>query len=328
MLYGNTRKVTITSGIKRIISIIRINIRGSPHSVDRTLLRNIVILAVAVVLLIQCNKKEPEEQPYPNESIVLDNAQGALYFHTVFREAENAWALIDSVDYKAGTYKDPGNVGRKTKEYTYEEDEVKSLVTIKYNAWVSNNLLLVGTIIVDFEKNSYRREGKIAKIKLSDFAINGQDVRGTPRITYNRKAAISGNDTYTYNLTDPSTIHEEGYNKPVLISGSGSGSYERIEGGYTFEQDDDVWTFSMTMKGRIRENPKLNYTNTVLATASYSYKDENGEEVTRENGKVHYTMNCKIAQHGLSQITIPGRDVITYFYFCSHVEFISVTDIH
>jgi hypothetical protein len=283
------------------------------------LLRNIVILAVAVVLLIQCNKKETDEQPYPNESIVLDNAQAALYFHTIFREAENAWALIDSMDYKSGTYNDPANSGTKTK--TYDFDEKNDVVSINYNAWPTNNLSLAGTIRVTFEKISYRVDGKVATITLSNFSIHGQDIRGIFRITYSRKEANTGNDMYSFQLIDSPTIHEAGYNKPVLISGSGSGNYVRIEGGDTFEQDDDVWTFTMTMKGKIRENPKLNYTNTVIA----SYRDENG---VTQDGKIHFTMDCKTAKQGLSQIVIPGRDNIVYAYFCDLVDFISITDVN
>ena len=278
--------------------------------------KNIILLfTIAFVALSQC-KKEPEE-PYPNENIVMDNAQAALYFHTIFREAEHAWAFINDKDYKPDTYADPENKPPITKSYIY--NAVTNDVTINYNAWVTNNLLLAGTIRVGFQTNSYRIPDKVANVYLTDFSINGQTIMGEPSIKYKKSG---DNDQYTYTFTD-GVIRKKGISMPVLISGNiTDGQYERIEGGETLlSQGDDVWAYYGTMKGLLHEDPKLNYTNKVLNT----YIDENGE-----NGIIHFTMdaNCKTASKGVSQITIPERPDIVYGYFCRSVDFISVTNVH
>ena len=242
----------------------------------------------------------------------MDNAQAALYFHTIFREAENAWAFIHENKYEPDTYDDPANNPTKFKKYIYDDDTKD--VTINYNAWVTNHLLLVGTIRVKFAKDSYQNNGAKANVFLTDFSINGQDVRGEPTITRNN------DNKYSFIFVD-GAIYETGASG-LLISGSiESGQYERIEGGGTQSQDDDVWAYSGTMKGMLHEEPKLTYTNKVLT----SYVDENGE-----NGIIHFTMSskCNTARKGVSQITIPGREDIIYGYFCSEIIFLSVTNIH
>ena len=270
-------------------------------------------MVVVLVALSQC-KKEPEK-PYSNDNIMLDNAQAALYFHAIFCEAEHAWAFVAEKEYEPGTYSDPANKPTVTKIYTYNAST--NDVTINYNAWVANNLLLAGTLRVNFPIDSYRSDGKVAKVFLTNFSINGQDIKGEPSFKYKK----SEKDQYIYDFID-GAIHELGVSMPVLISGRiDSGQYERIEGGETLSQDDDVWAYSGTMTGMLHDDPKLTYTNKVLTT----FVDENGE-----NGIIHFTMNssCKTAKKGVAQITIPGRrpDII-YGYFCSRVDFITVEHI-
>ena len=281
-------------------------------------IKNIIILVIAIVLFSQCEKMDPEES-YSNEVIALDNAQAALYFHTVFREAENAWAFIDSKHYVSGEYDDPKmNPATPTISKVLVYDEDKKSVTIRYNAWVSDNLLLIGNIKVEFNKDSYCRDAQKATIYLTDFSINWQNVTGRSQIIY---AKVNGNDHYSYILYDPSSIHKEGDNKPELISGGiSNGQYERIKGKTTLLQDDDEWAYSGTMKGRLREDPKLSFTNKVLAPYT-----ENGET---KDERVFYAMGCKTAKHGISQITISGRPDIKYRYACSEIEFVSTTNVH
>ena len=274
-----------------------------------------IVLFVAIICLCQC--KKDKEVPYPSESIVKDNAQAAVYFHTVFREAENAWALIDSVHYEEGVYKDPANTITMYKELKYTEST--KTVVIDYNAWKTNNLLLIGRIIIDFGKDSYRRNAMPATVKLSDFSINGQDVVGESTITF---TGNSEKDLYAYSLIDGTAIRERGVSMPVLISGTISkGQYERIEGRETFSQEDDVWAYQGVMKGQLHNDPNLNYTNTVLATSMYTV---NGES---RNGKIHYCMDCKTARQGMSQIKISGRSDITFAYDCSGYDFLTVTHV-
>ena len=270
-------------------------------------IRNIILFLFVFCALSQC-KKEPEE-PYSNEHIILDNAQAALFFHVIFREAENAWAFIHEKNYESGTYHDPENKPNVTKSYTY--NVATNDVTINYNAWPSNNLLLVGTLRVGFRVDSYRIDGSVANVYLSEFSIDGNDIRGVPSIKR------SSDNKYTYNFID-GAVYERGVNMPVLITGKiENGQYERIEGGDTFTQDDDVWAYSGTMTGMLHDNPKLNYTNKVLT----SYIFENGD-----NGVIHFTMdkNCLTAKKGVSEITIKDRPDITFGYFCTDIKFISV----
>jgi len=273
-----------------------------------------IIIFAAIIFLCQCKKET--RGPYPNDRIVEDNAQAALYFHTVFREAENAWAFIDSVDYAEDVYKDPASTLTIYKELTY--DESTKTVTIKYNGWRTNHLFLMGNIAVAFSKDSYRKNGMSAIVYLSDFSINGQNVVGEPSIRY------TGNNEkvqYTYTLNN-AAIHELGNSKPVLITGSiSNGQYERTEGNETLTQDDDVWVYSGEMKGQLHNDPNLNYTNTVSATATYTV---NGESL---NGKVQYVIDCKTALQGMSLIKIKGRSDITFIYNCSECYLISVTHV-
>ena len=277
-------------------------------------IKRIILFFTVFIALSQC-KKEPEEL-YSDENIVLDNAQAALYFHTIFREAENAWAFVNDKNYEAFTdiQTDPDKPASIYKKYTYSDKDI----IIDYHAWLTNHLILAGTIRVNFAINSYRSDGMVANVYLTDFSINGQDIKGNATIKYKK----NDNDQYEYKFFD-GVIHEYGFTMPVLISGNITTSqYERIEGGETkLLQDDDVWAYSGTMTGMLHDDPKLNYTNKVLT----SYIFENGE-----NGVIHFTMdkNCLTAKKGASQITIPGRPDIIYGYFCSGVDFISVTTVH
>ena len=247
----------------------------------------------------------------------MDNAQAALYFHTIFREAEIAWAFIHEKKYVSGTYDDPASKSTFYRKYTCKDNINAIDVTINYNAWVSNHLLLSGTIIVQFPLNSYHSDGMVANVLLTGFSINGHDVRGESSIKYKK----GSNDQYTYNVFE-GAIHEEGYSKPVLITGSiTNGQYERTEEDETSSQDDDVWVYYGTMKGMLHNDPKLNYTNEILI----SYTD--GGEV--KNGKVHYKMDCETyRRQGVSKISIPNRPEIIYGYFCSNIDFVSVTNVH
>ena len=275
-----------------------------------------IITFAAIIFLCQC-KKNPEE-PYPNENVVMDNAQAALYFHTIFREVENAWAFVDSMDYRDGPYPDEASKSTFYKKLTYDGNA--EIVTIEYNAWETNHLFLWGTITVSFNVDSYRREGKIAHVLLTDFAINQQYVEGQVSIKFNKRTG--DNDNYTFTLLEGAAIHEYGHAMPVLISCTiSNGQYERTEGNKTLIQDDDVWVYTGVMTGMLHNDPNLKYTNTVNTTSPY---EENG---VRKDGKIYYSMNCMFAEQGLSQITIPKRPTIVYLYGCSGYFFESVTHI-
>ena len=275
-----------------------------------------IITFAAVIFLCQCNRDTKE--PFTNQDIVLYNAQAALYFHTVFREAENAWAFVDSMKYKEGTYPDAENKSSAVKKMTVTCDKSKVTLDIEYNSWETNLLLLSGTIKLKFDTCSYRKNGKDATVSLSDFSINGQPVLGESSIKFNR--AVGGKDSYNFSLFEGSAIHEQGRSMPVLISCTVSnGQYERAEGNETFTQEDDVWVYSSVMTGMLRNDPNLKYTNTVIN----SYLD-NGQN---KDGRIYYSMNCKQAKQGISRITFLKRPEIVFFHGCSGYYFESVTHI-
>ena len=276
-------------------------------------MRNFALFA-AILFLCQC-KKEPEV-PYPNENIVMDNAQAALYFHTIFREVENSWAFIANADYEVGVYTDEASKLTNYKTLTYDEQNLK----IEYNSWETNKLYLSGDLIVRFETASYRRDGKIANINIIDFSINGQRVVGTASIKFVK--TVEEKDQYTFTLLDGAAIHKHGHAQPVLISSAiNNGQYERIEGNESLTQEDDVWVYSGVTTGLLHDDPNLKYTNTVSPSSSYL---ENGESI---DGKIHYSMKCAFAQQGLSQITFAKRPAIAFIYDCSGYQFLSVAHI-
>lgn len=291
-------------------------------------IQKIIISVIACVALSQC--KKDSEESYSNENIVIDNAQASLYFHTVFREAEDAWAFIHSKDYEKGVYTDPANTSAvyKTTSFT-AESETKDSVFIEYHDWKPNHVTLTGRIIVVFDNDSsYRKDGKTANVILSGFSINGQNVAGESTMRY-RKAA-NNNDQYTYTLLNGSAICEKGNSMPVLISCAiANAQYERVKGSKPLESEedddegeeddeDDVWAFSGTMSGMLHNDPNLKYTNTVTATP-YMLNDET------KNGRVHFTKDCRTASEGISQVRISGRPDIVYIYVCSYIYFESTT---
>ena len=275
------------------------------------------VVFAAILFLCQC--KKDEEKPYPNENIVTDNAQASLYFHTVFREVVNAWHYIDQNKYEEGQYVDAGTSYPKYKGLTYNKSINPTTVTIEYNSWETNSLMLSGTITVRFDVHSYHSDGKVATVSLTDFSINQQYVVGGSTVKFNKK--LEEKDSYTYTLLEGAAIHEKGYSMPVLISAAiANGQYERIEGSETLNQNDDVWLYSGVMTGMLHNDPDLKYTNTVNPTSTYRLED--GSE---RNGRVLYSMNCKFAEKGLSQITFSKRPAIGFIYSCLGYSFFSVT---
>lgn len=283
--------------------------------------RNIIILAVAIVSLGQC-KKDSEEEPYSDEYIVMDNSMATLYFHTVFREAENAWGFVDSVKYAPKTYTDPASTPTSFKKITY--DAITKTVTIEYNAWVAANQLLIGTIYFTVVENVYRPQNTAITatitVNLTNFSINQQSVTGSCKMDY-KYLTDNKNDHYNYTLFKGSSIYKAGVNMPVIITGEVSnGQYERSKGSTTYSQKDDEWAYSSTMTGMLHDDTNLKYTNTILT--SYTV---DGEE---KNGTVYFTPTCKTAKQGVSQIKIPGRPDIVYGYECSDIYYLSVTNVN
>ena len=289
-------------------------------------IQRIIALAVVFVALSQC--KKASEEPYPNKNIVMDNAQAAVYFHAVFSEAENVWAFIHSQKYEEKSYRDPASTSTSSRVMTYESyNETKNRVTVEYVNWTTNLLSLSGKIEVIFDKDSsYRKDGKMANVMLTDFLINDQKVAGEATLKYRRVGSsnpdVSVNDQYTFALLNGAVIYEKENPTQALISCSiSNGQYERIQGNSTLKQDDDEWVYSSgAMTGMLRDDPNLKYTNTV--SPSYT---QNGQNI---DGKVYYTASCKTARQGISLVKITGRPDIRYFYNCLDIDFVSFTDVY
>jgi len=276
-------------------------------------IQRIIILAVVFVVLSQCKKNT--EEPYSNVDIVMDNAQATLYFHTVFCEAEYAWAFADINKYEDKTIADPK---RKLTYLHNSKEKANDSVAIEYNDYVLKNYLsLTGKIIVTFDNDSsYRKISKKASILLDDFSINGQSVIGEATITY-RKTATIPNDQYTYTLLNGANIREAGTSAILISCVIANGQYERIKENNNPDGDDDddnIWVYTGDMTGTLLNDPNLKYTNTVPAS-SYTL---NGET---KDGKIRFTKDCSIASEGLSLIKIAKRPDILYFYNCEELYF-------
>ncbi len=285
--------------------------------------RNITFIIVAIVVLCYC-KKDDDEGQYTNEQIVYTNAQTTMYLHTIFREAENAWAIVDSMEYDvAKTY--VRNVGvSSSKTITYKETEggVKT-ATIEYSAWNTGNVQLMGNIVVTLpDKGVYKQNGKTAAISLeNNFSIQGQRVTGYATFKYNT-TTNNPNDQYTYTFTDGIIYDkDETQGRKILTTATiVNGPYERIEGGSTVYEGDDIWAYTGTLTGLLNNDPNMKYTNTVLV----SYTTVNNE---KKSGIVHFSMNCQTAEDGVCTVVISGRPNIIYGYDCSGYDFLSITPV-
>ena len=275
--------------------------------------RNNILLVLVILAFLSCKKEDVVT--YDNEDILISNAQAAVYFHTIFREAENAWAIVAKLDYvQTDSAETRGTSSYKKIVYDGEKN-----VSITYNAWMSGHVQLGGTINVTLPDKVYRADGKSAKVTLESFSINAQRITGSATITFN-VSTVTSNDHYKYSLTS-GAIYDKNEDKRLILITSDikDGLYERIDGGVTVKQDDDIWAYTGTMTGLLFEDPNLRYTNTVLAKEKYTVGNETLD------GIVHFSMTEKTAIKGLSNISISGQSDIIYAYFGSGYDFITIT---
>ena len=269
------------------------------------------IIVVAFAALNQCQKESTK--PYTNLDIAFDNERAAFYLHTLFSEAENAWAFVDANEYKSfGPIEIAPSDARSYKKVIFNENT--DTVTVEYRAWLSpSNLVLDGTLTVGVDTLSYRSSGKIARVETVGFAVGGQNVNYRATLQY-KNVEEDANDQYTYNLLDGTAIYEKRNNAPLLITTViRNGNYERTEGGDTFSHDDDVWKYWGVMTGMLREKPDMKYTNTVTPTIV--------EDGVTYDAAMYYEPGCITARQGLSLIEIKGRDNVLYMCMCSQIDF-------
>jgi len=268
----------------------------------------VTILAIGFVFtLTQC--KDEGDIGYSSNDIVIDNVKAALYFHVVFREAEYAWAIVDSIIGYASTESyiemDSSN-NIAFKKYTYSDTTKIPVATVEYNEWRftlgDEDIHINGSFTIAIDTFSYRVSRSVSTVTLLGFSINEQSVTGSARITC-QNVESNENDIYSFNLLSGASIRKKGDNTTTLITASiPSGRYERIEGSKTFTPNDDVWSYIGNMNGMLRENPNLNYTNTILKN-------------------LHYTMDCNYASHGEVKITIKNLPDVYYLYLCDRIYY-------
>ncbi len=277
-------------------------------------LKNIFLFIIVISIFGGC--KKDSEESITNEQILENNAQAVMYFHTIFRESENAWAVVDSINY------DPTNiveekVGSSYRKISYNSDT--NTVTVEYNAWVSGRMQLGGKVYIKVP-NRYKENGSTAAVTLESFSIQAQRVTGAATLTYS-KVEGSETDHYQYKLTNGAIYHQDETQLQVLITANiQNGAYERTAGGNTVDQKNDLWAYTGTMTGLLYEDPNMSYTNNVLT----SYVDGSG---ATQNGTVYYSLGCLTAKEGVAQIKTSGRSDITYQYDCSEYFYVSVTKI-
>ena len=275
-------------------------------------------------MLIAFCRCDSSEETFSNVSIVYDNAQAVMYFHTVFQETENTWAFVHGKVYEelVETFERGQTHKKITVTYDIDEEEIETnTATVEYNEWETNGLKLTGAIRIVVDKNSYRRQNQAARVSLFDFFINGHSVTGIFTVIYRNaerdeedEEAEDENDLYFFNVLDGANIREGRANSSALISATiRNGSYERLAGGETFSPDDDVWRYWGNMTGTLRDNANMRYTNTVVSTVTVD-----GETI---DVALRFAPDCRTARQGLSVITIAGRDDIMYVYGCDEIYY-------
>ena len=274
----------------------------------------VTILAIGFVFtLTQC--KDEGDIGYSSNDIVIDNVKAALYFHVVFREAEYAWAIVDSIIGYASTESyiemDSSN-NIAFKKYTYSDTTKIPVATVEYNEWRftlgDEDIHINGSFTIAIDTFSYRVSRSVSTVTLLGFSINEQSVTGSARITC-QNVESNENDIYSFNLLSGASIRKKGDNTTTLITASiPSGRYERVIGVETFTPDDDVWGYLGNMNGIMRENPKLNYTNT-------------GDRV------FYYSTFCNYAENGAARIEIKDHPVIYYWSSCYDTYYETVENI-
>ena len=308
-------------------------------------LRFFIVAAVVLALFSRC--EDNSDGNYSNTEIVLDNAQAVMYFHTVFCEAENIWALADSKGYVE--FEDFFQQSEGYKEVTavvtekYDEDgiellSVENTVTVTYHEWISNKLKLTGEISVVFLAGSYRKQNETARATLNNLFIENQNVTGVSTVQYRNVPKVKEddeeddgddeeeeeeeeNDIYHFSLLDGASIREAGRRAggmPVLLTASiRNGSYERVAGGATLSADDDVWKYWGVMSGILRNRPTMRYTNTISERMNI--------DGTQVDFAIYFDGGCPITvMHnisGFSTITISGHSDIFYQFRCDRVYF-------
>lgn len=261
-----------------------------------------ILWLTAVSCLLCCCKKDDTNSSYSVDEIVTANVQATLYFHIIFCEAENAWALVHNTGYSSKIFGDTVRSSYKVVSFvetagsTYE-------VHVKYNNWWVRQLGLSGEMIVKLpNKNVYRTELQTANVTLNGFSIAQQRVVGSSSIKYIGKNQEE-NDTYDYTFKS-AKIYDVTDAIAIISADITSGRYTRVEGGSTVVNsiktpNVDSWTFNATMTGSYREN--LSYTNKILSNVA--------------GGILYFSKDCtKKAIQGISQLIVPGQPYIEYDY--------------
>jgi hypothetical protein len=226
---------------------------------QKIFLRYICIVFSACALLFQaCHK---DQNSYDVRLAVTDVTQAHLYYYMIFREAENAWALVHKDGYQFGK-----EITENHRIIQLDSLKKKSYIDVTFTEWKWGTATLSGKLILNLPAradSSYKRKDRIT-VSLTGFSINGQQMTGFSTISYTGTATTDTTnvvDSYSYALADGSIYSTNG--KQILITASVSnGVFRRIDGSATIAQpEDDIWTFNGVMTGLIRNNASQKYSN-------------------------------------------------------------------
>ncbi len=278
-----------------------------------------VLLAVAFLIMLLGCKKDSEES-YSTEDMVFENTQATLYYHAIFREAENAWAQIDDLGYPTNEIVQTS--GSSYKKMIYSANETTYVISIEYNNWTSGAVRLSGSMKVTLpDVGMYHVKDKQARVELTSFAVNDQRVAGTITMTYTTDPAAGTEaqlNTYAYTVSNGIIYNLEEARQQDISVAITDGVYTQVEGASTkTDASDDVWTFTGTAKGQLYGNSELTYTNAVVKSETL-------------NGTLYLNASCNKALQGVCTLTVNGYPNIAYSYgnsCASAIEILTIEDL-
>jgi hypothetical protein len=258
---------------------------------------NSLCLSVAVVLTLLQSGCHKDDASYSPGTMVIDVSQAYMYYFIIFREAETAWAQVHENGYRYG--EKTGNSNR-TIQLDSLNKKIYIDVHLKDYTWESTVLSGKFTIALTAD-SSYLKKDK-ATISLDSLFINKQKVEGFSTITHTLNEET---DQYSYILASGSIYSVDG--EDILITSAVSGgTLLRTAGSATIATpEDDVWTFTGTMTGKIRNSESLKYSNTVAVGKDMSQNPP----VTVQIPPAFYYDCSKKARQGACILTVGGREI-------------------
>jgi hypothetical protein len=262
--------------------------------------RIIFISVICSLLFVRCKKDDPAPA-YSLEDMIRYNSAAALYFHVIFREAENAWALAEEAGYieDRDIFFEENATKTDFKRITFSENEGSEyLLSIEYRNWTVSGVMLIGKITVKLPSGKFYRHSGTANITVHDFSIAKQRITGNSSISYQGSEEVN---KYSYSLSNGGIRDAENDNLVLVTAAITGGTYTQNT------ENDDIWHFTGTMRGAIGNNGSINYTNVVLTSGDLF----TGSGV---DPFISFSANCRKPMGGIVQFTAVGQPDTYYFY--------------